>query len=234
MSTMIGVLRVVRIDLAVRLADDLLVLADARPRVAAERRRFPGGDLDFRDPGLGGGRGEQPSRHRQNARHGDGRHHPSRPRCARMRCGHALPPRGGRRPSAALLCCGSKRADSGNGETAPDLCRRIIPPIAARGDARRIRRHTPGSGFRHEAIKEPLIGVGGDDKGAAAEAARLAGTPVTPWVPAADPTRRLSSSVGPLQPCTDRAPATTRARARRWSACGPSRRCAKNCTPRRA
>ena len=47
-----------RIDLAVRLADDLLVLPDLRPRVAAERRRlgFRGVDLDPGDARLGDGR----------------------------------------------------------------------------------------------------------------------------------------------------------------------------------
>jgi hypothetical protein len=44
-----GILRVERIDLAERLAHNLLVLSDTRPRVTAERRRFRGGDLDLRD-----------------------------------------------------------------------------------------------------------------------------------------------------------------------------------------
>ncbi len=49
-----GVLRVEGIDLAERLADDLLVLSDARPRIAAKRRRFGGRDLDPDDAGVGG------------------------------------------------------------------------------------------------------------------------------------------------------------------------------------
>jgi hypothetical protein len=54
-----GILRVARVHLAERLTNDLLVLPDAGPRVATERRRFSGDDLDPGDPRLGGGRDDQ-------------------------------------------------------------------------------------------------------------------------------------------------------------------------------
>src|SRR6185503_4063333 len=53
-----AILPVVGIDFAVRDADQLLVLADARPRITAERRRLAGGDLDPGDARLGERRGK--------------------------------------------------------------------------------------------------------------------------------------------------------------------------------
>jgi len=57
----VAVLPVVRVDLAERLADDLLVLADTRPRESAEggRLRARGVDLDPGDARVGGRCGEQ-------------------------------------------------------------------------------------------------------------------------------------------------------------------------------
>ena len=48
-----GILRIRGIDFAECLADDLLVLTDARPRVAAEGRRLGGDDLNPRDARFG-------------------------------------------------------------------------------------------------------------------------------------------------------------------------------------
>src|SRR5207248_11371953 len=54
-----GVLRIVGVELAVRLAGQLFVLADVLEDVAAEGRRLLLDDLDFRDVRVGCGRSDE-------------------------------------------------------------------------------------------------------------------------------------------------------------------------------
>jgi hypothetical protein len=80
-----GVERIVRVQLAERLADDLLVLSDARPGKASERGRFPCADLHPGDSRLCG-------RHR---REDDSKDEQSRATEDRSRSRHRDPPANG-------------------------------------------------------------------------------------------------------------------------------------------